>query len=109
MSRRWWCAARLVLVGCGPSDATYDGVSLDEDGVSQTLGVLRVNECRGGSGGYVELVNTSSAAVDPLATSGTCWFVDDVEGGAAPLQVTDFNVRHDASRTLCQAAGRRAT
>lgn len=99
------------VLACGPNEAFVDELALDEDAAlaEQGLGVLRVNECRAGTGGYVELVNTSAATVDLAQASGTCWFVDDDVGGAAPVQLTDTNVRHAPGATWCAAAGRRST
>ncbi len=112
MSRGRLVVAAVVVscvVGCGPNEAAVEDFADDEAEVGQALGVMRVNECKPGSGGYLELVNTSTATVDLAQAAGSCWFVDDVVGGASPVQLTDTNVRHAPTATWCAAAGRRST
>ncbi len=61
-----------------------------------------------GSSGWVELANTSAAAVDLAGDPASCWFVDDGAGGGAPRAITDANVNHPEGSTACAAAGRGA-
>jgi 5-methylthioadenosine/S-adenosylhomocysteine deaminase len=67
---------------------------------------LLVNECSSGKSGWVELFNSSAAAVDVAADDGFCWFVDDQQAGGPPKRITDLNVQHAASSTTCSDAGR---
>jgi len=68
-----------------------------------------VNECMSGSSGWVELANTSAAAVDLAADPASCWYVDDSEGGGAPRAITDANVNHPDGSGTCAAGGRGAS
>jgi hypothetical protein len=97
-------AGALFLVGCGVDVPLVEDSSVDESVESERgLGVLRINECRAGPGGYIELVNVSSTMIDLAHTGGSCWYVDDDFGGSAPAELTDGNVHHLAGSTLCAA------
>ena len=61
-----------------------------------------------GSSGWVELANTSGAAVDLAGDPASCWFVDDGNGGGSPRAITDANVNHPDGLSTCGAAGRGA-
>jgi cytosine/adenosine deaminase-related metal-dependent hydrolase len=99
-------AAIAALVG-GACSARQDAPAIRS---SQLAGpAIVVNECMSGSSGWVELANTSAAAVDLAGDPATCWYVDDSEGGGAPRAIVDANVSHPAGSTTCDAAGRPAT
>jgi hypothetical protein len=96
-------AAALMGGACAPGDDAQAGRASGLEGPA-----IVVNECMSGSSGWVELVNTTTAAVDLAGDATSCWFVDDGEGGGAPRAISDANVNHAAGSPTCAAAGRGA-
>src|SRR5262245_32055200 len=91
----------IALCGCGPAEEATRGTRAALSGSP-----VIVNECMSGSGGWIELLNVGSGPVDLALDPGSCFFVDDTSGGAAPRAVTDANVNHAPGSTTCAAAGR---
>jgi cytosine/adenosine deaminase-related metal-dependent hydrolase len=106
--RKTLVAAAIAAAACqGPVEegATRAGPVFTALSTSAVV----VNECMSGSGGWIELLNSSSVPVDLARDPASCWYADDSEGGGSPKAITDATVNHPAGSTTCAAAGRSAT
>ncbi len=95
-----------LTAACGSSPDPGEALEVDEAALA--AGVV-VNECKTGAGGWIELYNAGSSAVDLAKDLVRCYWVDDAAGGSAPTRITDANVIHPSGSTTCSSVGRPST